>query len=117
VTTEFRPNLFEFGDVAGSGQWLVGHFRQHLNYNNVLAARTPAVVLAEFPILTMEGGHSGRRSWLNSHENWHELVRPFANVTGIDLSTVNLDNEQQFYEWLDIHNFEHSLLDLAFGIA
>jgi hypothetical protein len=117
VSTEFSPNLFQFGDVAGNGAWLDGHYRQHLRYNNVLAARTPPVVLPVFPILTVEAGQVGRRDWLNSHENWHELIRPFTAATGIDLSMVNLDDENQFYAWMDLHNYEHNLFDLSLGVA
>jgi hypothetical protein len=38
-------------------------------------------------------------------------------VTGIDLSAVNLTDEEQFYTWLDDHSSEHALLDAAFGVA
>jgi len=117
MSTEFAFNLFQFGDAAGSGEFLVGHFRQHLRYNAVLAARSPAVVIPEFPILNMEAGPIGRRYWLDSHEKWNEKIRPYANVTGINLSEVDLDNETAFYDWLNIHSLEHQELDQAFGVA
>jgi hypothetical protein len=117
VATEFKINEFEFGDTAGNGFWLVQHYRNHLQYNAVLAARTPPVLLPEFPILTVEAGKIGRKSWLNSHQDWHELLRPLANATGVDLSEVNMDNEAEFYAWLDAHAAEHRFLDAFFGIA
>lgn len=117
MASEFQPSIFAFGDAAGAGQYLVGHFRQHLRYNSVLASKTPPVVIPVFPILSVDGGKIGRRSWLEDHANWHNLLRPLANVTGIDLSTVDMDNEQEFYGWIDSHNLEHQLLDIAFGVA
>jgi len=116
MSTEFALNLFQFGDIAGNGQWLVGHFRQHLRYNAVLAARTPAVLIPEFPILSVEAGQVGRRDWLDSHDSWHRLIRPFTVVTGINLAEVNLDDENQFYAWMELHNQEHSLFDLSLGV-
>ncbi len=117
MSTEFSPNLFEFGDIAGNGAWLDGHYRQHLRYNAVLAALAPPIIINPYPIMIVQQGEVGRRDWLQSHENWHELIRPFANVTSIDLSQVNLDDPNQFYSWMDLHNQEHAALDSAFGVA
>jgi hypothetical protein len=117
MSTEFALNQFEFGDAAGAGEWLTGHVRQHLRYNSVLAARTPPVLLPVFPIMAVEGGKIGRRSWLEDHQSWHELLRPLANATGVDLSVVDMDNESEFYQWVDAHNAEHAFLDQAFGVA
>ena len=117
MASEFLFNQFEFGDIAGNGLFLVGHYRNHLQYNDVLAKRTPPVLLPEFPILTVEAGKIGRKSWLNSHQDWHELLRPLANTTGVDLSEVNMDNEAEFYQWIDAHNAEHRFFDQFFGVA
>ncbi len=194
MSTEFAPNIVVFGDIAGFGQWLVKHYRQHLNYNSTLAnkvsvasitliaggsgyttapavtitggsgsgatatagvsgghvnalvltgrgfgysptdvltvnfggpgtgaaatvALTKPVLIAVQPILTMEGGKVGMRSWLDSHENWHEDIRPFANLTGINLADVDLSKQEQFDQWLSLHGQEHEELDLAFGLA
>jgi hypothetical protein len=117
MASEFPIKIFEFGDIAGNGYWLDSHFRNHLQYNAVLAALSPPITINPYPILVVQQGEVGRRDWLQSHENWHELIRPFANVTSIDLSQVNLDDPNQFYEWLDLHAQEHSALDTAFGVA
>jgi hypothetical protein len=117
MATEFKINEFEFGDAAGGGFWLVEHYRNHLQYNDVLAKRTPPVLLPVFPIMSVEGGKIGRRSWLDSHQSWHELLRPLAGATGVDLSVVDMDNENEFTQWMGAHNAEHAFLDQAFGIA
>jgi len=116
MASEFQINTFAFGDAAGNGEYLVGHFRNHLQYNASLASRTPPIEIPEFHILTVEGGKLGRQTWLNDHQSWHSLIRPFANVTGIDLSVVDFDNEADFYAWIDAHNQEHQLLDIVFNV-
>lgn len=193
MSTEFSPNLFEFGDIAGNGAWLIGHYRQHLNYNTALATKlhvvsltltaggtgytsAPAVsitggggsgatatasvsggsvvalnllsggfgyltapsvvfsggggggaaatanlsspiIIQVYPIMVVQQGEVGRRDWLNQHEIWHEQIRPYANVTSIDLSQVNLDDPGQFYDWMSLHAQEHDALDTSFGLS
>jgi hypothetical protein len=117
MPSEFQITNLAYGDEAGFGQWLSMHFRQHLRYNDVLSALPSPAVITTFPILSIEGGNNGVKSWLNSHEKWHELIRPFAGITGIDLSDVDFTKPEQFYAWLSLHAAEHSELDLAFGVA
>ena len=117
MTTEFSVNLVAFGDTAGLGLWLDGHYRQHLRYNAVLAAQVPAVIINVYPILNMGTNEREVRLWLDAHETWHELIRPLANVTGINLANIDFDDVTAWYEWQDVHNSEHRLLDTAFGVA
>ena len=109
----------EDADETTEDGWEVGHYRQHLAYNAFLAAKTPPIIIPEFPILTFlsQKDEVVRKFGLNMHEQWHEQVRPFANVQSVDLSEVNLDNQKSFYEWMDSHNQEHSLIDTAFGLT
>jgi hypothetical protein len=117
MSTAFGINLVAWGDKAGLGLYLIGHYRQHLVYNAVLAARTPPVIIDEFPILEIGDSDEERRAWLDDHNNWHQLIRPYANVTGVDLSAVDFDDREEFYDWQDVHKSEHALLDTAFGVA
>lgn len=118
MTTEFLANTVVFGDQPGLGEWEIGHFRQHLRYNGVLAARSPAVVIPVFPIMNLVGMTDQEVFfWLDAHENWHEQIRPFANVTGINLSFFDVRSPDSFYEWQDLHSAEHNLIDRAFGLA
>lgn len=117
MSTEFDPPIFLFGDRAAQGRWEIGHYRQHLRYLSYLASLTTPVVIADQPIITMGTTDLERRIFLNSHQILHELIRPYANVTGIDLALVDLKNEEQFYVWLDVHATEHDLIDQAFGLS
>lgn len=81
------------------------------------AALANPVILQVYPILRMDWTPHHLQEWLDMHEHWHEDVRPFANVTGVDLSVVNLQKPDEFYSWVDVHNQEHQFLDRAFGVT
>lgn len=121
VTTEFQVNQVSYGDTIGIGLWADGHFRQHLRYNATLAAQPTPVILPEFPILFCPlFSQASRREikfWLDSHEKWHELLRPIVNITSADFSTLNWDKPAEWYDWQDLHAVEHQLLDRAFGVG
>lgn len=117
MSSEFQINEVAFRDPAGMGAYEVGHYRQHLDYQTVLAARTPPIILPTFPIFHFGGNAEELRFWLNDHETLHELLRPIANVQSVDLSALNINSAESWYEWVDVHRQEHSLLDAAFGLA
>lgn len=118
MTTEFQADLVAFGDPAGLGEWEIGHYRQHLDYNTFLASQSPPVILPTFPIMRLSGADPDEiLFWLNFHEKWHELVRPYANVTDIDLSEFDITQPDVWYDWQDLHNSEHQLFDQAFGLS
>ena len=50
MSSEFTINEVAFNDPAGMGAYEVGHYRQHLDYQAVLAARSPPIILPTFPI-------------------------------------------------------------------
>lgn len=118
MSSEFANNTVLYGDVVGIGVWADGHYRQHLRYNDVLAKRTPPVILPDFPIFwfpLFSGTRKEIRFWLDSHEQWHEQLRPVANITGPNFADLDWTKEAYFYDWIDTHNVEHDLLDRAFG--
>jgi hypothetical protein len=114
--TEFGANLYAFGDTVGRGEWEIGHYRQHLDYQRVLGNRTPPVILPDFPVMRIGETSKEIRFWLDAHESLHNLLRPLANVQGTDLSQLDWQNPGYFYEWMQAHNDEHTLLDQAFGV-
>jgi len=117
MSTEFGANVFEFGDSAGRGEWEIGHYRQHLRYQVVLASLANPIVIPDFPIMRIGENKNEVRVWLDTHENLHTLLRGFANVNGINLSQVDLSDPNEFYQWMDSHNLEHAILDAIFGVA
>jgi hypothetical protein len=114
--TEFSPNLVLFGDRAGLGRWLIGHYRQHLNYTSALAAKTPPIYIADHPIMDIGDTPAERRIWLDDHEAVHAILRGYLNVTGGDLSQLDFTKEAGWYLWLEAHANEHALFDQALGL-
>jgi hypothetical protein len=43
-------------------------------------------------------------------------LRNFTGVSGIDLSDVDLTQEDQWYSWMDSHASEHADIRSALGI-
>lgn len=114
--TEFNPTIFLFGDRAGQGRWEVAHYRQHLNYLTHLAKLSPPTLIADHPLMTIGQNELQRRLWLQDHATTHNILRTYANVTGIDLSTVDFEDQHEFQIWLETHSTEHTLIDAAFGL-
>lgn len=117
--SEFKQNIFVWGDLSGLGLWEIGHFRAHLAWNAALAGLTTPIIIAVWPIMNLTSAKDDNevKFWKDAHENWHAQVRQFTNVTGVDLSFVDFKDEKSFYEWQDLHNSEHALIDHAFGIT
>lgn len=116
--SEFAINTLVWGDQVALGLWEVGHYRAHLAWNNALAALAHPVIIPAYPILDLVSLDDEQiKFWKDAHENWHQAIRPFTNVTGVDLSFVNFRDADSFYEWQDLHNQEHALIDHALGIT
>lgn len=114
--TEFNPTVFLWGDRAGQGRWEMGHYRQHVNYVTHLSNLIIPVLIPDHPLMTIGQNRLEQKIWLEDHAATHDQLRIQANVTGIDLSEVDFQNEHEFTVWLDAHATEHALIDAAFGI-
>jgi hypothetical protein len=116
MPSEFNPTVFLPGDRAGQGRWEVGHYRQHIKYVTHLAGLATPILIADHPLMTIGENDLQRRLWLEDHQATHEILRTYADVTGIDLSAVDFDDPHEVTIWLDTHATEHSLIDQAFGL-
>jgi hypothetical protein len=104
------------GDRAGQGAFEMGHYRQHLRYLFNLVGRVPPIVIPDHPLMRMGENNTQRKIWLADHSAVHNLLRQYTNVTGIDLSVVDLEDPDEFQVWLDSHATEHALIDQALGL-
>lgn len=116
MASEFNPTIFLLGDRAGQGRWEVGHYRQHLKYLTHLVNLPIPILIPDHPLMTIGQNDLQRRLWLQDHDATHKLLRTYANVTGVDLSAVDFEDEHEFTVWLDTHATEHALIDEAFGL-
>lgn len=114
---QFQPDQVAFHDMAGYGAWDIGHGREHLQFVQVLAQRTPAVQIPAFDMLAFLVAGNARKSILETHAEVHDLLRGATGVQGIDLSEVDFDQQDAFYDWLGYHATEHAQIRQALGIT
>lgn len=116
--SEFPGVVVAFGDPAGLGEWEVSHFRQHLNWNNFFATQATPIIFPTYPIMRLVGADPDEiLFWLKFHEQWHEDIRKQTNVSDIDLSEFDITKPDVWYDWQDLHNSEHQLIDQALGFS
>lgn len=114
---QFQPDQVTFKDGAGYGAWDIGHGREHIQFVQTLAGQFPAILLPDFDLLALLSAGDSKKSIIQSHANAHELLRGALGVTGIDLTEVNLDDENDFYSWLGYHADEHAQIRQILGIV
>lgn len=114
---QFSPDQVAFGDAPGYGAWDVSHAREHMQFVQVLAQKTPPVLIPDFDMLQFLTAGRARNSVLQSHAQSHNLLRAALGITGADLSVSNLDDQGGFYDWQGVHSTEHSLIRQVLGIV
>ena len=114
---QFQPDQVSFGDLAGYGAFDIGHYREHLQFVQALAAQVPPVLLYDFDLSTFLTAGSARQSQIQSHAQVHTLIRAALGITGSDLSVANLDDQGGFYDFLGYHATEHAAIRQALGIV
>lgn len=114
---QFSPDQVTFKDIAGYGAWDVSHHREHLQFVQVLAQQTPPVLIPDFDFLSFLTAGQSQKSQLETHQQAHAMLRQITSVQGIDLSEVDLTNEDDFYNWLQYHATEHQAIRQALGVS
>jgi hypothetical protein len=114
---QFSPDQVTFQDMPGYGAWDVGHGREHIQFVQKLAAQTPPVLLPDFDLLSLLTAGQSRRSQVESHMQAHALLRQVTNVQGVDLSQFNLDDQNDFLNFLGYHASEHQQIRQALGLT
>lgn len=118
MTTEFQANEVVWGDVPGFGAWQIGHARQHLRYLSVIANFASPIILPDVPLFRVGENKEEVQTWLNTHYfEVHVQLRNITGITGVDFSVVDFTKPDSFYDFVELHNSEHALLDIAFGVA
>lgn len=116
MAVSFQPDTCLPKDAAGWGMWLNGHYREHLQMGT-LAASLASVNVPNYDILSWRDEPEIVQQWLVAHEQIHEALRVICNVTGTDLSLVDLKQDDDFLEWQDAHALEHQIFRQVLGIT
>lgn len=114
---QFAPDQVNFGDLPGYGAWDIAHAREHIQFVQVLAGQSPPVLIPDFDLLAFLASGAARRSIVLSHAQSHNLLRAALGITGVDLSAVDMDNQDDFSSWIGYHLQEHSQIRQALGIS
>jgi hypothetical protein len=114
---QFQPDQVTFRDIPGMSYWDMAHHREHLQFVQVLATKSPAVVLGDYDLLQMLTSGGNRRATLETHQEAHELLRSATGVDGLDYTAFDLANEGDFYGFLGYHAAEHAAIRQALGIV
>ena len=114
---QFSPSEVTFGDGPGLSMWDNGHYREHLQFVQVLAGLTPPIVLPDYDMLQFLTAGDTRKAIVQSHMDSHNLLRHATGVSGTDYTAFNLDDQGDFYSFLGYHDTEHAQLRQALGIV
>jgi hypothetical protein len=114
----FNPDQVTFKDVPGYGAWDTGHWREHIQFVQVLAAQTPPILLADYDFSALLGNSGGdRNAVVQSHQVVHSILSQITGITAVDFSEFNLDGGDDFYSFLGYHATTHQQLRQALGIV
>lgn len=116
MSVNFQPDICLSKDPEGFGQWRSGHFYEHVVLRKKCAALISPVNVPDFDIYSWRDEPEFVQQWLVNHNAIHQQIRVACNVTGIDLSLVNLSKDEQFYSWMDDHAQEHRVFRQILGI-
>ena len=114
---QFSPDQVTFNDIPGLGMWDDNHGREHQQFVQVLATKTPAILLDNYDFLQMLTSGNAKSSILDTHNSAHTQLRQITGVSGTDYSQFNLEQEEDFYNFLGYHATEHMAIRLALGIV
>lgn len=104
------------GDVPGLGVWLNEHYQEHLLFARTGLAQATPVFVPDYNIALWSDIKHIRTQWLDAHQKIHDVLRTWTGVSGVDLSNVDLDKEEQWYIWMDTHAAEHKAIRGALGL-
>ena len=117
MTINFRPDISLPHDPAGWGYWLIGHYLEHKTFITKAHALTPPVQVSDYNLLQWEDRPSVVGAWLNVHARVHEVLRVPAGFSGIDLSAVDLTDDEAWNIWQNDHAAEHAALRSFYGVT
>lgn len=113
----FQPDICTFRDTPGYGAWDIGHDREHLQFVQMATALTPRVILPMPDLLNLLTAGQTRKAQLEAHQSAHTLLSALTGTTAVDFTQFDLDNPDDFYNFLGYHQTTHQQLRQFFGIV
>jgi hypothetical protein len=103
-------------DPIGFSIWLQEHYLEHAQFVQIFQQQTPPIFVPDYNFALWSDDKKVTSAWLESHQAAHQSLRDHTGVSGIDLSDVDLSQDDQFVDWVDSHAAEHADLRRAMGI-
>lgn len=117
MTVLFQPDNVLPRDPAGFGQWLMGHYREHVQMASLCLALSPSVFVPGYDILSWKDEPKLVQQWLQSHQQMHQVLQQVTNLTGSDWSLVDFSDDEAFSSWMSDHANEHLQMRQVLGIS
>jgi hypothetical protein len=106
---------FTYEDKTSWYDFLLINDRAHNAYNDVLEGI--GIGSTNYPLLEVDDTPDGRRDWLALHYLMHLNLASLLGLTNVpDLQDVDLQSDEQFYNWLQLHMQQHQLIDAALNL-
>lgn len=112
---QFQPDQVAFQDLPGYGAWDIAHAREHMQFVQILQAS--GIPIPDYDFLQFLTADWARSSILQSHAQSHVTLRNAVGITGVDLSVLNFDSQDDFYAWTGYHAQDHALIRQQLGIT
>jgi hypothetical protein len=103
-------------DPAGFSIWLFEHYLEHAQFVQLFQSQSTPVFIPDYNFALWGDDKKVMSAWLTSHQSAHQALRDHTGVSGIDLSDVDLEKEDEWFEWHDSHAAEHADLRAALRI-
>lgn len=117
MAVNFSPDQVAFGDLPGYGAWDTAHYREHLQFVQLLAAQATPFLLADYDLAAMLTDRNRRGDALVLHAAAHNVLSQQTGISTLDFSGFDLENQGDFYSFLGYHAQTHAQLRQAFGIS
>ena len=103
-----------FGDEDAMLVFLGEHAICHSDVNAHISKKYgPAPLL--YPL---DGSEEMDADWLLMHYRTHQNLNRRLGIAGLpDLADIDMNDESQFYTWVEVHNLEHAKINYALGIT
>ena len=112
----FTPDIVEFRDFIGMGQWLNSHYYEHQQFISI--GLQQGIKFVDYDLLGwVPGDDSTLPGWQEAHGSMHDSLRYPLNVSFIGFDDLNLHDEQQWYWFMIYHSQEHQAIRMALGVT
>ena len=110
-------NLIAYRDVPFKDKEAFSHFMDlhWLDHNEINdAMMNQGLSVTSLPI----GSENGLTEvWLDFHNRIHSAIDTALNITSVDFSFLDSNDEQSFNDWLESHAQQHLLYEVALGMT